>query len=249
MIYATDKRFLVKFQEEYSNLEFTLMEPKFLEKLTEIDFSDTILIENPIQSKDTFIAVKEVWRKYLYRVAPDCKLITFGFSDIRHPNHLDLLDLPKDLIVFVETAYTCEEDWNWDLLEGLELDQQLKIFLDGHGQEGFAGWVSNFHSHFSFAYDGRKHYNKSVTDAMIHVQESPYHEQWNTILYLWHRYVELFDFLPFVHLFKEMANLLADIGAFMQVEENKQNEEWLNNMYLTTGDLTTLIDEVCKYVK
>ena len=96
------------------------------------------LLLTPTLASGSFVSTGLVWKNYLLKKNPECKLIIAGYEKSSLPNYIDLLNLPDDLSLFMTQLRTLAQHWTPYESGNINLHDKLKKFFDGHHGESVA---------------------------------------------------------------------------------------------------------------
>jgi hypothetical protein len=177
-----------------------------------------LFLFSPLWCNEHYVSADISWKQYFARHQPETKLISIGVQAADHSNYLDLLQPPENFAIFLENARTCAEEWLPADTGGLDMNQKLKRFFEGHGNESVGEAFSILLRRFRIV-------NKELEDgtpyAEIHQDlllptQTP--ASWQKLVNRWQAYYLFFSCLPFWPLFQDIDRLMAEVQPFFDRE-------------------------------
>lgn len=182
-----------------------------------------ILLRSPVQVGSMLVSPEQVWKKYLTEQIPYCKFIVTGFTEARHSNYLDLLDLPTDFVGFVHQALPAGQDWELITTGAADMTDRLKSFFSGHGKESVMDILAKIQRPLKMTLDAVNVQHRNFQEvAGLLLTELP--EDWQSLESRWQRYFFLFSCLPFFDLFKKSNILIQNLSSYFKHNNFKQEE-------------------------
>jgi hypothetical protein len=245
--FAPDEQYLRFLKNHYSGVDLQLITNPAQFFLTHKKYRGVVLLASPFHASGQLLALERAWRYYLLKDHPYCKLVTCGFTETSHHNHIDLLNLPLNLEEFLEKAKTSGIKWDIVRSSGLDIAETLRYFFDGHGKESIA----------------EKAYEMLGALQMLHGEivknESPFDEQypiyitktfaenWKLLNDRWEKHFFLWKYLPFFDIFEEMFTFIETISSLMP-EHVIRDKHWLEQMLIATTELRNCLLKAKRYV-
>jgi len=209
--------------------------------------TEHFMLFSPIWHHEYCLSCDANWKKYFAAEKKEVRLLTIGLEDMAHPNYWYLFDLPKEASSVFEKTLNCCEDWTPVSTGGLNIDQVLYRFLNGHGDVSLS---QEFTKVLGFMRvieeDQRKNTPYAETIKGLGIQEF-LPPLWQSFVLRWQYHYPFFGCLPYYTLFQEMDDIIQHIDIFFQTDcqdvslfterRCKQNIERLNE----------LITECCRY--
>ena len=217
------------------------LQPYELDNTKETQVS-VLLLFTPFYTNGIYVSAESIWKKHLSTIQPKTILLTAGFRKAKHPNHLDLLDLPASFPSFLRTALPVEEEWQPIFSGGLDMDEKLQRFFEGHGQESVIEILHNIIRILNIARAEITIYQTSyaaITEDLI--RPSNLAEKWRELRIRWVNYFPYFEYLPFQNLFCKVDQLFNFIDPFFS--SGCEDEELLNELNCI-GNLKTIKDQL-----
>jgi|GEM_PF-1996726 len=194
---------------------------------------DYLMLLEPLSIHNQKYALSKIWKRWLYQKSPATRLIVAGYAESQHPNYLNLLDLPKDLISWLGSIYTVAafpmqyvgakrntdgsttdqyaDPWERMLpIRGIDAAKQLLKFMDGHDP------------HYSIN-EHLARIRKSIMDLKSKLEEGDFdkegeseikelQQEWSYFYFRWAYYKPLFDYLPFSQMAATFSDKLREEG-------------------------------------
>lgn len=183
----------------------------------------------PVFFHNTYMATAKLWKNYLSVHHPNTKLLTIGFQAASHSNHIDLLQWPANLKEYLAKAATVSESWQPVKEEGLDVEQRLHRFFEGHGDESLTDVLHKILRVLIMARDEVKHHQVAYEEVYRElIKNSHIREKWDLLINRWVNYLPYFRGLPFYNTFEEMDNTLKAIAPFFI--SNCQDENLFHNL-------------------
>jgi hypothetical protein len=243
--FATDPRYPALLERQYPTVAFQAIEDLgafFAQPLAE---KSVIFLFSPQKIEEGYIALEEVWRRYLSLHAPDCKLVGVGFAPLEESNYLDLLKLPADLDFFLSSAQTVKDLPIYEDRDGIDVRNRLKRFYDGHGtgEDNVITWFLKAYSDLKYAHQEIQN-NKTPLDQAYPKEDADMLLQyWDIFMKRWDRAQNLFPFLPFFELIEKKYILITEISLLLALELER-DENWINALVEPMHSLIELSKKV-----
>ncbi len=168
-----------------------------------------LLLFSPFKCGKIRISPEQLWKKGLAIQTPNAVLLSAGFEEIRHPNYLDLLNLPSRFSEVLANSKRVSENWQPVYTGGIEMEDKLTRFFKGHGKDSLVGELTNIHGKISALRDAITEWKLSYETAAKEAFDSGYTwNHWAIFLTRWSYYYPLFQYTPFA---KTMDNIHAAI--------------------------------------
>lgn len=216
------------------------------------DLSYLLLIE-PLNLSREYYSVNQLWKNYLYKHRPECRLIVATYADNRHANVLSLLSLPPNLETFLNNVKPVsdypfvhigtEEKGgekqdkymdSWSILlphSGRPALTDMQRFLDGHDRsKSFSAQLYRMRKLL------REWFNDTTEERCHRLDEID--EEFVYLLQRWYFYDKIFDYLPFADTMRRISEHLT--ACKQKIDENKAPDEavldWMADIYDLTQD-------------
>ncbi|MEN0003046.1 MAG: hypothetical protein AAF798_02840 [Bacteroidota bacterium] len=225
-IISSDKTIFNHLKRRLTAAEF---EPYHLSTPTEKTIFDYHILSTPLFIGQTYVATTALWKKYFKATQPTTKLITSGFQAQQHSNHIDLLNWPDDVSLFLANARTVSEEWEPIAEGGLDIQRKLYRFFEGHGDESLTDVLHRILMTLTMAHDEMDKYQVAYTEVYEELlQHSNIASKWQLLLNRWVNYLPHFAALPFFTTFKSIDQALQTIAPYF--EGGCTNEQLLRNL-------------------
>jgi hypothetical protein len=154
-----------------------------------------ILLFSPVLLEERWISYESVWKNYFEATDPEIRLIQAGIQGSKSTaNYLHLYAWPDDLHVFLNTSKPVT-DWTPRPTGGVDLNDQILLFFDGHGTDGFTEWKNKVQRVISgIAY--KLHEGYSVAQIQHDLDEPEKRLRFSSMIGRWRHYRRLFSLLP-----------------------------------------------------
>ena len=184
----------------------------------EFDQTNVFFLYTPMVVKQIYLSPEPIWKQYLQENYPEVKLITLGFEQDIHTNHIDLLNLPSDWKSFFNTAKKTGEEWIPIVNGGVNVQKKLEQFYIGHTDKSVVDLIGTIERKLVVLEDDLKEGDR-YEDSLLELNISTVlPKQWNDLLYRWGKYEYLFECLPFSSDFKKAGQLIKSINSFFQTK-------------------------------
>jgi hypothetical protein len=205
-----------------------------------------LLLVSPFLTERGSLNGNALWKRYLAQHCPQTKLIVVGFKKKSGINYLDVFDLPENLSHFFETAQPAGADWQPVDAGGAEMQQELRTFFLGHGNESIAEAVSDVFKYCSLIDPADAAGYVLIKTEFLDANDVP--QKWAGLQRRWAKYEWLFPYTPFYHLMQEIAAKISYISPYFdnKCTDREQFAKLEVNKHLF--ELTFLINKVGKYV-
>jgi len=208
--------------------------------------SPVLLLFSPVWHHDMYISCDKSWKKYLSIKSPKIRLISIGLRNEQHPNYIDVLNLPKDFGQFFKNARTVSEEWEPVDTWGLDIEEKLKRFLEGHGADSIREIFTPINRTLKITHDELMQGTsfKELEENII--KPGNLHKKWQIFRNRFTNYYPFFGCLPFFDLFRKINISITHIHPFFQANYNTPehflSKEWmaeLKNINLLLSEIET----------
>lgn len=225
-----------------------------------VGFSDTdpidlkginiLLIVNPFRCNNIYISAEAIWKKHLHLNKPDTTLLTAGFKSVKHSNYIDLLQLPDDPHAFIAQAKVAAEKWDPPFSGGLNIEDKLKRFYQGHGDDSVTDVLHTIIRIFSIANVEMKQYGTSFDELRADLFFlNGVREKWVVLKNRWVNYLPFFRCLPFWNTFSEVDKMFDYIDPFFSADCSEEMLFWELNCLETLKQIKDQLASICnRYV-
>lgn len=189
----------------------------------QINNSKYLLLISPFLINGIYVSAENIWKKYLYLEFPNTRLISVGFKKAEAKNHLDLLQRPKELKTFLQEAKKVSEDWSPIDTGGLNMQEKLNRFFEGHGKESVTDELEKILRILTIAKDEINEFQvdyETVKKELILENRVP--QKWQYLNNRWYSYKPYFKCLPFFPILEQIDHIFEQILPFF--EQNCENE-------------------------
>lgn len=192
-----------------------------------------LMILEPLWIENHQYAITKAWKRWLFKNDGKTRLFAAGYAKSKHPNFLNLLDLPSGLAVWLDQlhpvgAFPLEyagtetlpngkkvdkytDPWDRFLpVRGIDMIKQLGKFLDGHDEHYSINNQLSRVRKVLIDIEGELKNSETIKD-ISKVQALEMKEEWAYLQRRWQFYDALFHLLPF-----------GDAASF--IRENLQTE-------------------------
>ncbi len=221
-------------------------------------FFEALLIFSPILHAHQYQSPEGVWARYLANEYPAVKMVVLGSIASKDPNYINLFDLPIDWQVFLAQVPPAKRFLQEKpvFTDGMDMEEKLKRFLVGHGNESVASIVGDTYIKLVPKLKSlRNDADGSVVQKLIgELSEERAANMRRILAARWYNYQNAFDYLPFHSIFeglKVSIPLILDTTAW---DIPKSHEEaktalilYLENLKTAQADLHAL-DEYIEQV-
>ena len=209
--------------------------------------TEYFVLFSPVWHHERYLSCDTAWKKYFVAEKKDVRLLTAGFEIAEHPNYLYLLNLSREASTVLAKALPCGENWIPVATGGLDMNQMLYRFLNGHGSTSLSQEFTKVLGFMRIIEeDQRKNVPYSDTLAGLGIRQF-LPALWQSFVLRWRYHFPFFGCLPYYALFQEMDGIIRHIDIFFQTDcqdvslfverQCKKNIERLND----------LITECCRY--
>lgn len=222
---ASDPRYIAGLKN-YTEKQGLDLIPYHNSKVPE-DF-EVMLIFSPLRTFSIATLPELIWKKFLSQQNPNIKLIIASFKKTGHPNHIDLLNLPSNFVRFTQRSKTVAEVWIPVELEGLDLQEKLNRFYEGHGQESIIDSLGKILRKIKIINNELKNKTSTYQEVATAILDSNYHtEQWQRFRTRWKSYMSIFTYLPFYDELKLLEERIETISPFFH-ENGSTESSYIN---------------------
>lgn len=206
------------------------------------------LLFSPLWHHKHFIASETIWKTYLEKTYRNIKFVVVGTKEEQQSNYIDILRLPDDFEAFFRTAKPAKEAWTPISMDGLDMTEKLKRFLEGHGEDSITKILTPITMDLTIINGNLQ--NDKVFDETWEALAIPNQlvEKWLIFSNRFSNYYPFFSCLPFFHFFEEINLLIQQLSPFFQ--SKKPNRLLFQNFdcYEKTKKIKTLINVIENYV-
>lgn len=186
-----------------------------------------LLIVSPFKCNKIYVSAEAIWKKFLYLNSPDTILLIAGFKSAKHSNYIDLLQLPTDPHKFLAEARSVAEKWNPPFSGGLNIEEKLQRFYQGHGDESVTDVLYTIIRIFSIADVEMKQYGTSFEELREDLFiKNAVTQKWQELKNRWVNYLPFFRCLPFWTVFSEVDQMFDHIDLFFNSEFSEEMLFW-----------------------
>ncbi len=200
--------------------------------------AEAFLLFVPLLHNDQYLAAENLWKHYLELHTPQLKLVCAGFRVGQSGNDLDLLDLPPDPVAFFESALPAGEYWWPTPSGGLDLNDKLRRFFAGHGNESMLALLNRLRMLLQLAHrevvDMGVPYEEVYQDLLAPASLSRKWAEWQS---RWDNYANYFQMAPFAEVFDQITRILPPLARWMQ-------EEGRDPDLLRQGKALAILDDI-----
>ncbi|MCB0628997.1 MAG: hypothetical protein R2824_09785 [Saprospiraceae bacterium] len=208
-----------------------------------------VFLFSPLWCHQHFISADVNWKNYLNQHHPETKLISVGVCPARSDNYVDLLRPPEDFTIFLKKAKICSAEWTPVDTCGLDMNQKLKRFFDGHGNESVQESFNRLLRRFRIVNDeistGTSY--REVYQELLQATQTP--ATWQKLVNRWQAYYSFFECLPFYSTFEKVNDLLTEVQPYF--DEQCQSDNQLQNLHIIDKieSINRLLKEAEQYVQ
>ena len=175
---------------------------------------DSIILIEPYKLQNEYYQIHDVWKQYLNATYPEITLLILSFSKIDHPNHIDILDLPSDLMGKIQNAMPTKREWIISG-QGRRISTRLSVLFKTHGLESILDLLSNLNQSINLLTVFSVEVNRSTTESNFHeIRKIACQDTLKAVEKI-DGYFPYFKILPFYSQIKGMMNLLYEIGEIL----------------------------------
>jgi len=197
-----------------------------------------IMLLLPAWSGKTFLAPESLWYQFLLNNYSHLRLFFVSFQANEHDNHFDLLNLnsfTKDHWVQVPNVMEMKPPPNF---EGLDLNDKLRRFFAGHGQDSVVAVLTRIRLVVQMASREVLRMDTPYEEIFKElVQPAQIHIKWTEWRNRWIHYYPLFQFTPFADKMQKVATASATLEEWMS--SGGQDEDPLKS-----GRVLSVLNEV-----
>jgi len=172
------------------------------------------IIIDPFLVNKRYFTLAPIWKRYIAVHSPNSKFIILGFKNYQSHNYIDLLNLPKDFIAYLENALTVKEDWEIPI-DGADMLEYLKRFFKGHGGNSLLSRLNAVRQTFNVAdtqlVTGESDFEYIHNELLLPIGKP----EWRELISCWENYYPYFKYLPFYPIINKInANFLKITDFF-----------------------------------
>lgn len=214
---ATKEKALTTFKDYCSRQHIVLVKYD-IKKTESVPY---LMILEPLQIGNQQYALSKIWKRWFFNHTGNTRLFVAGYAKSKHPNFLNLLDLPAALRPWLEAlhpvgAFTLQYAGTETLPNGLKLDKytdpwdrflpvrgidmikQLTRFLDGHDEHySINNQLSRIRKELIDIKNSLEVYPPPDNDPHLEEKRKKMQEEWVYLQNRWQFYNPLFELLPF----------------------------------------------------
>ena len=209
----------------------------------ELPSSYGVMLLLPAWGGDLFLAPQNLWYRFLIQKHSHLRLFFVSYQQLSYCNHFDLLEL---------NTYT-KDDWlrvpniaempKIPDFEGIDLQDKLKRFFAGHGQDSVVATLSRIRLVVQMAsreFSGMQTPYEDIFRELV--QPAQLHKKWVEWKNRWIYYYPLFQYTPFAANLKKIATLTNTLEEWMR--SGGQDEALIRN-----GQVLSVLNEVRSELK
>ena len=176
-----------------------------------------LILLAPAWHEGRYLATEAIWKRHFETEAPQSKLILTGFSRATNQNYLDLLALPDNWDKWCAQARTCGEDWQPAPSGGLDLEDKLRRFFAGHGDNSIIALLTRLHLLVQLAQREVVQYGTPYAEVYAEVVEPAQPaRKWAEWRNRWENYVPYFSLLPFADQLRQVDAQIRQLGPWLE---------------------------------
>ncbi|MEZ5040105.1 MAG: hypothetical protein R2828_09440 [Saprospiraceae bacterium] len=180
-----------------------------------------LMILEPLQIGNQQYAISKIWKRWLFNKSASTRLFVAGFVKSKHPNFLNLLELPDSLRDWLEELYpvgafplqyagteTLPSNHKldkytdpWDRFlpsRGIDMVKQLARFLDGHDEHySINNQLSRIRKELVDIKSSMESSLALLDEEQLRTKKKNVQNEWAYLQSRWLFYRPLFDWLPF----------------------------------------------------
>lgn len=169
------------------------------------DWPEVVILPNPQWHQGYYCATGALWQRYFRAEHPQTRFLLAGYAAINHTNYLDLLALPTDWVAFYQASLDCQVDWVLPACDGLHLEDKLRRFLAGHGDQSVIAILGRMKLTIAVAQREHRQMNTDYEEVYRAViQPAALGHKWREWRQRWDFYLPLFRILPFSPLLESL---------------------------------------------
>jgi len=131
-----------------------------------------------------------------------------GFSEFQSTNYIDILNFPKQVSSFFESALPVRADWQ-PPIDGANMQDWVERFFEGHGGVSVVSKLTALYQTMDIAYnkllDGSTTFEEVKANLLVPLAET----EWKEIMSRWEYYLPLFEYLPFYPTIQEINEIFS----------------------------------------
>ncbi len=211
--------------------------------------SSFFFLFSPVWVHEHFISCDWNWKKYLQVEHPQVKLVTVGIQKAAHPNYIDMLRLPTDFQSFLAQAQPSERDWAPVNTGGLDMQEKLHRFFEGHGTDSVDQIFASLKMSINIFKD---QIQAGDIFSNIRAEYDGYQnfiETWRILKNRFSNYYPFFQCLPFFFLFQKIYNFIPKINIFFEDESEMDVNFKALQIYEHIEEIYNILNEVKKYAR
>ncbi len=191
-----------------------------------LEANTEFLLLDPFYVGGCYLNYHAVYHRYFQLNKPDAKLVVIGFWQVKHPNYIDLFQLPDTLEYKLSQAKTAREEWMLNLggANGMDI---LKAFFAGHGEGSLMNSLISLIPALNSSHNAVVHENEDW-EHVFKVLIEPYSisgiEQFKQ---RWREYQNVMKRMPFYPKLDEVKKTIEDIGAHLNSTD--ESKKWFLN--------------------
>lgn len=219
-----------------------------LSKSTPSDLAgfEILLMVSPLNCNNIYVSSEAIWKKYFQLNSPDTIMLTAGFKSVEHTNYIDLLHLPADPKAFIKNARPALEKWEPPFSGGLNIEEKLQRFYQGHGDESVTDVLYTIIRIFSIAHVEMQQYDTPFADLQKELFSlNAVSAKWLELKNRWVNYIPFFHCLPFWHTFMEVDRLFDHIDPFFASDCSEEMLFWDLNCLETLKEIKDQLASIC----
>lgn len=184
--------------------------------------AEVLLLFTPIQCAGSWVNIESVWSHYFLKRNMNARLIQAGINGREsRPNYLHLYHLPSDFNAFAQTCKTVGQDWQPVSAGMTELSDRIRLFFEGHGNDGFWHWLAEVRRFLNFLPINQP--GARVEEIRELLRDPVKHNQIDILKKRWTHYSAIFVCLPDQRFIPKVHTLLDDLQIRRIIEADDAN--------------------------
>lgn len=227
--------------------------------------AEFLLIVEPFGIDSELYAISTTWKPWLMEFRPNTRLIVAAYAQSRHPNCIDLLDLPGDMkgwlaktrpvsdFPLIETKKDTKDEkmkyvdpWMFDLVKtGNDLNLQMRKFIFGHEESKslFAQITSMRKALLDLKYYSSKNAAPGNQDAAQ--AKAILENLWDYFYHRWSYYSKVFDFVPYQG---AIVKIRKNVKKIYTIMDNATSTDQYPEVVLLDEMIQTIKKEMMPYI-